>query len=116
VSGSHVLLVEDDDHLREATADALRDSGIDVIEAADGAQGLAAMRDALPCLVLLDLMMPVMDGWEMARRMAADPALSHVPICVVSAVAHRAPPEASHVLRKPASLAALLAVVRLHRP
>ena len=114
--GTHVLLVEDDDHLREATADALRDSGIDVVEAADGRQGLEAMRAAAPFLVLLDLMMPVMDGWELARIMAADPQLSHIPICVVSAVAHRAPPEARHVLTKPASLAALLSVVRAHTP
>lgn len=112
---SPVLLVEDDDHLREVTADALRDSGIDVVEAADGAQGLAAMRAELPCLVLLDLMMPVMDGWELARVMAADPMLAAVPICVVSAVAQQAPPQARHVLSKPASLAALLAVVRQHK-
>jgi len=116
VTRSHVLLVEDDHHLREVTADALRDSGIDVVEAANGAQALAAMRGELPCLVLLDLMMPVMDGWEMARRMAADPVLAQVPICVVSAVASQAPPEASEVLSKPASLASLLAVVRKHRP
>jgi len=116
VPGSPVLLVEDDDHLREATADALRDSGIDVVEAADGEQALAVMRDELPCLVLLDLMMPVMDGWEVARQMAADPVLSQVPICVVSAVSHQAPAQARHVLSKPASLASLLAVVRQHRP
>jgi CheY-like chemotaxis protein len=116
VSRSHVLLVEDDDHLREATADALRDSGIDVVEAANGAQGLEAMRADTPCLVLLDLMMPVMDGWELARVMAADPALSAIPICVVSAVGHQAPPEASEVLTKPATLHALLSVVRKHRP
>jgi CheY-like chemotaxis protein len=114
--GVHVLLVEDDAVLREATADALRDSGIEVIEAADGQQGLAAMRAAPPCLVLLDLMMPVMDGWEVARTMAADPALSHIPICVVSAVGHQAPPEARHVLKKPVTLQALLAVVRAHKP
>jgi CheY-like chemotaxis protein len=114
VSGRHVLLVEDDAHLREATADALRDSGVDVIEAADGVQGLAAMRAERPSLVLLDLMMPVMDGWEVARQMAADPDLRDIPICVVSAVANQAPPQARHVLSKPTTLAALLSVVRAH--
>ena len=114
--GSYVLLVEDDDHLREATADALRDSGIEVMEASDGRQGLEAMRAAPPCLVLLDLMMPVMDGWELARVMASDPQLAEIPICVVSAVAHQAPPQARHVLMKPASLSALLSVVRAHTP
>jgi CheY-like chemotaxis protein len=116
VPGSHVLLVEDDAHLREATADALRDSGVEVMEAADGRQGLESMRAAPPCLVLLDLMMPVMDGWELARVMAADPELAKIPICVVSAVAHQAPPEARHVLTKPATLRALLSVVRSHTP
>jgi two-component system, chemotaxis family, chemotaxis protein CheY len=116
VPRSHVLLVEDDDHLREATADALRDSGIEVIEASDGRQGLEAMRAAPPCLVLLDLMMPIMDGWELARVMASDPELAAIPICVVSAVPHQAPPQARHVLPKPTTLSALLSVVRAHTP
>jgi len=61
-------------------------------------------------------MMPVMDGWELARVMASDPELAAIPICVVSAVAHKAPPQARHVLMKPASLSALLSVVRAHTP
>jgi CheY-like chemotaxis protein len=111
----YVLVVDDDDDIRETIADALVDCGITVQQAADGAAALARMRTAVPCMVLLDLMMPVMDGWEVVREMRHDPVLAAVPVCVLSALtANRAPPEATRVLRKPARLAAILETIGEH--
>lgn len=115
--GSHVLLVEDDDHLREATADALRDSGIEVMEAADGRQGLEAMRAAPPCLVLLDLMMPVMDGRSFREQQLQRPDLSDIPVIVISAhLDHTVANDlnAAAYLRKPVKLAEVLRSVRTY--
>ena len=108
--GRHVLLAEDDDALRDVTAEVLRDAGYAVATARDGVETLAALRADPPDLLLLDLMMPNLDGWQVHAAMQADPALASIPVCVLSAVSN-APPVA-RVLRKPVSLATLLHAVR----
>jgi CheY-like chemotaxis protein len=81
-----LLVVEDDDDVREALADVLRDAGYDVAWAADGAEAIRALRSGLrPSAILLDLMMPVMDGFEFRAEQRGDPALSSIPVIVVSA-------------------------------
>lgn len=106
-----VLIVDDDNDIRDVLTEALTDAGYETRCAANGTLAIADMRGQRPCLVLLDLMMPPLDGWAVVAAMKADPALAGVPVCVLSAVAERAPVGASCVLRKPASLDALLAVV-----
>ncbi len=81
-----VLLVEDDVIIRTDVADALREEGYVVDEANNGAHALERMRAALPDVVLLDLMAPVMNGWEFRKRQLSEPDLETVPVVVVSGV------------------------------
>ncbi len=106
-----VLVVDDDDALREIVADAIADAGYVVIQAENGRVALDKMRAESPCLVLLDLMMPVMDGWEVVAEMEGDPALANVPVCIVTAQDRIDPPRSSCLLKKPVALATLLDTV-----
>ncbi len=108
-----VLVVDDDQDIREAVVEAITDAGYTVEAAANGVEALQAMRANPPCVVLLDLMMPVMDGWEVVAHMDRDPALASVAVCVVSAH-DKDPPRNNCVLRKPVSLQKLLETVELH--
>jgi DNA-binding response OmpR family regulator len=60
-------------------------AGIEVLEAADGETGLELGRREQPDLILLDVMMPGLDGWEVARRLAADPATREIPVVFLTA-------------------------------
>ena len=106
-----VLVVEDDDALREAVVDAIADAGYHVEQAENGRVALDKMRAESPRLVLLDLMMPVMDGWEVVAAMDTDPELANVPVCVVTAQDRLAPPRNVCLLEKPITLATLLDTV-----
>jgi CheY-like chemotaxis protein len=110
-----VLLVEDDEDLRACLSQFLADSGYAVVSAADGREALDLLeRDPVPALIVTDLMMPRMDGWELISRARAIPALAKVPVIVVSAVAERAKVDdtVAGVLRKPVELSVLLSAVR----
>ncbi len=80
-----ILLVEDDADLREALGDALEESGHTVISAVDGADGLRQMRACRPDVVVLDLMMPKLDGWQFRVAQRSDPTLAATPVVVISA-------------------------------
>jgi signal transduction histidine kinase len=80
-----ILLVEDDADLREALGDALAASGHTVIAAADGTDGLRQMRACRPDVVVLDLMMPRLDGWQFRLAQRNDPMLAVTPVVVISA-------------------------------
>lgn len=114
-----VLIIEDDDEIREILAEMLTDKGYPVITARNGVEGLTAMRSSLlPCVVLLDLMMPVMDGWALRREMLADPKLAQIPVVVVSGAADleskASQLKAACVLTKPVKWPVLLDSVRAH--
>lgn len=81
-----VLIVEDEEDVRDFMDVLLRTSGYDTMTAANGAIGLEMMHHRRPCVVLLDLMMPVMDGWTFRSRQLADPALADVPVVCVTAI------------------------------
>jgi CheY-like chemotaxis protein len=106
-----VLVVDDDHALREAITEALREAGYHALPIAEGKAALDAIRAHRPKLVLLDLMMPTMSGWEVSNAIRSDPDIAGTPVCVLSAVADRAPPESTCSLRKPIALGTLLAVV-----
>lgn len=83
-----VLIVEDVEINADLLIQLLED-GYELVTAADGAAGLAAARREMPDLILLDLSLPVMDGWETARRLKEDPVLRHIPVIALTAHAMR---------------------------
>jgi CheY-like chemotaxis protein len=115
--GGGVLIVEDDDDIRADLTAILRVKGFTVDEAANGIDALARLREgARPCVIVLDLMMPVMNGWELRQAMMQDPLLAAIPVIVVSGKGRIADEEAqvlapSAVLVKPFELTELLSLV-----
>ncbi len=113
-----ILVVDDDDATREAIREFLEEEGYQTAQASDGHQALALVRQPgfKPDLMLLDLMMPTMDGWQLRARLHADPALATIPIVIMTAHAAmlralvNAEPQ-TPVLRKPLDLDRLLEVV-----
>jgi CheY-like chemotaxis protein len=81
-----VLIVEDDEDVRDFLDVLLRASGYETMTAANGAIGLEMMHHRKPCMVLLDIMMPVMDGWTFRTRQIADPELREIPVVCVTAL------------------------------
>lgn len=82
-----VLIVDDDAALRALLVELIEDNGLDAVDAIDGREALEVLHQqpTLPCLILLDLMMPVMNGWEFRQAQLADPALASIPVVVLSA-------------------------------
>jgi excisionase family DNA binding protein len=79
-----VLVVDDDARLREFVRVNLEMDGFDVREAADAKEGLAALEEESPDLILLDVMMPGMDGWEMLRRVQEQHGVGTIPVIMFS--------------------------------
>src|SRR5215467_5047392 len=106
---------EDDLDIRDVLQDVLEAEGYDVIPAGNGKQALDFLTLNDPPgadLVILDLMMPMVSGWEVLEVMARDGRLSEIPVIVVSAVAREKPPRAYTFLRKPFTLETLSRAVR----
>lgn len=80
-----ILLVEDNELNRDMLTRRLTRAGKQVISAGDGEQALALMASASPCLVLMDMNLPVLDGWTACRRARADVRLKHIPIIALTA-------------------------------
>jgi CheY-like chemotaxis protein len=115
-----ILVVEDEPGTREQMTRILRHAGYPVVAVANGEEALDRLRaDSRPCLVVLDLMLPVMDGFEFRVRQMQDPEIANIPVVVVSGgvdaerKAETLRPAAC--LSKPVDRAALLAVVRRRR-
>jgi CheY-like chemotaxis protein len=106
-----ILVVEDDAEVREGMTILLEDRGYRIVAVGNGQEALEIMQAQVPCMVLLDLMMPVMTGWALHAAMRGDLRLKDVPICIVSAVASHAPPDADCVLEKPVQVPQLLDAV-----
>ena len=82
-----ILMVEDTEDNRQILRDLLGMAGYEMIEARDGAEGVAQATEHKPDLILMDIQMPVMDGYEATRRIKADPALRHIPVIAVTSYA-----------------------------
>jgi two-component system alkaline phosphatase synthesis response regulator PhoP len=80
-----VLVIDDEEAIRMLCRVNLAASGIEVLEAPEGSTGLELARSERPDLILLDVMMPGLDGWEVARRLAADPATREIPVVFLTA-------------------------------
>src|SRR6266568_3809336 len=82
---SRILLVEDNQDSRDALARRLQRRGYEVLQACDGQQGLALARSACPDLVLMDMNLPVIDGWEATRQLKAAAETRDLPIIALTA-------------------------------
>jgi two-component system, cell cycle response regulator DivK len=80
-----LLLVEDNEESRDGLSRHLRRRGYEVLTAVDGQQGLEAARAAPPDLVLMDMSLPVLDGWEATRQLKADARTRHIPVIALTA-------------------------------
>jgi CheY-like chemotaxis protein len=108
-SRASVLVVDDDEAIRDVIAEVLRDEGYSVVCAENGAEALREIgRERHPDLVLLDLMMPVMSGWEVLEHLQESDELKQIPVVIVSAMTA---PGVSEHLAKPIDLDRLLDTV-----
>jgi DNA-binding response OmpR family regulator len=83
-----VLLIEDDEPTRQLVRDTLEAAGIEMVEARDGSAGIELARATQPDLILLDVGLPVLDGWRIGRELLDDPATYQIPLVFLSARAH----------------------------
>ena len=80
-----LLLVEDNEENRDGLSRHLRRKGFEVLVAVDGQQGVEAAQSGAPDLILMDMSLPVLDGWEATRRLKADPQTRHIPVIALTA-------------------------------
>lgn len=119
---SHILIVEDDPEAAHILEMSLKREGFKISVAMDGTQGLTAIQSYRPDLILLDLMMPDIDGFEVCRRTRANPDTTNIPIIVVSARTQEADKlmarqlGANGYLTKPYRRADLLSAIRACLP
>ena len=112
-----ILVVDDDDDLRETLGELLAEEGYDARCFENGRVALEFLRaqrgDGIPMLVLLDLMMPEMNGWQFREEQLRDAALARIPVVVMTASRSLAehPVDADEILYKPVGLDQLLSVV-----
>lgn len=119
MNAHQVLVVDDDEDIRAGLIDLIQDGGYRAVGAAHGSAALAHLRERAepPCVILLDLSMPVMDGWEFRAQQRRDPTLAGIPVVVISAYRHRPSVtelDAVAYLEKPVDAVALMAVIRRH--
>lgn len=114
---ARVLVVDDDANIRRMMIAALKRDGYAFLEAPNGRDALELMRHEHPDVVVLDLMMPIVSGWQVLQERQHDPVLSRIPVIVVSA--NRDPELASAIdkgvcafLPKPFDIGALAALVK----
>ena len=82
-----VLVIEDHEDNRKIVRDLLTASGYEMLEASSGEEGLASAERERPDLILMDIQLPGLDGYEVTRRVKAIPALNHIPIIAVTSYA-----------------------------
>jgi CheY-like chemotaxis protein len=108
------LIVEDDEDLQAALSEALEDEGYRVRAAPNGLEALSKLLGdkERPNLIVLDLMMPLMNGWQFLRERIRYPSLSQIPVLVLTASSDARPKQAAAVLRKPIHPLELFEAVR----
>ncbi|MFV9503259.1 MAG: response regulator [Oscillochloridaceae bacterium umkhey_bin13] len=80
-----ILLVEDNEMNRDMLSRRLQRKGYEVLIAIDGEQGVSMARAERPALILMDMSLPILDGWEATREIKADPTIAHVPVIALTA-------------------------------
>jgi two-component system, cell cycle response regulator DivK len=117
-----ILVVEDQEDNRIILRDLLSDAGYEVFEVGDGEAALSAAAAHQPDVILMDIQLPLLDGYEATRRIKADPALRRIPIIVVTSYALSGDETRARAagcdayVAKPFSPRALLAKIREYAP
>jgi CheY-like chemotaxis protein len=111
---AHVLVVDDDVDLQDALVAAFAIGGHQVSVASNGREALDAVRGDRIDVIVLDIMMPVMDGVQFRAEQVRDPAIADIPVVVISAASPIPRIDAAEILPKPLNLDALLAAVARH--
>jgi CheY-like chemotaxis protein len=109
-----VLVVDDDPDIRESLREVLEDEGYDVACVGNGREALDHLKAAKPrpCVILLDLMMPVMDGWQFRREQKLDADIADIPLVVITATGKRPVLiDAAELVMKPLDLSQLFAAI-----
>jgi CheY-like chemotaxis protein len=101
-----VLVVDDEEDIRETLREVVEMAGCSAILAENGAEALTILAKSRPCLVIIDLLMPVMTGTELLEAMLKEPELAGLPVLISTSAPHRAPIGVP-VLAKPIDIAAL---------
>ena len=116
MTAQRILVVEDDDDIRDTLREVLAAEGYDVAEARDGVDAFAHLKDGVDhvSLILLDMMMPRMDGWTFVDHQTNNPAIAAIPVVVLSAAPRNQLRDirAVAILQKPLNFDELLAVLR----
>ncbi len=112
-----VLVVDDDPNIRKMIVAALRREGYRFFEATNGREALVLMRAEHPDVVVLDLMMPIVSGWDVLRERLSEPDLTRIPVIIVSAhrdadLGHAIDNGVCAFLPKPFDIGTLTALVR----
>jgi CheY-like chemotaxis protein len=111
---TRVLIVDDEPEFRDSLQDLLEDKGYQVDSASNGEEALELLRASeLPCVVVLDLVMPVLDGIAVFGQMQQDPRLASVPVIVSTSDPTHAP-SGVLIMKKPINLRRLLAAIEQH--
>jgi CheY-like chemotaxis protein len=110
-----VLIVEDDPVICEQLAELMRDEGMVVATAGDGREALQRLADVKARVVVTDLVMPVMNGWELAEALREDPSLAALPILFLTAVGNgRGTRPPGPLFLKPIDVDSLLRAVKAY--
>jgi CheY-like chemotaxis protein len=111
-----VLVVEDDIDVRSTVLEILAEDGYGAVAVRNGVEAIRYLHytPRKPDLILLDLMMPVMDGWELKKRLERNPEWKDIPVIIYSANVRAKPISATVVLSKPISLAQLMDTIETH--
>jgi CheY-like chemotaxis protein len=115
MNGKTVLLAEDDQDIRDVVQEVLEERGFDVIPARTGRQALDFLSldvRSRPDFVILDLMMPIVTGWQVLEEMRQDPELEKIPVIILTAVSQDMPSGATAILRKPFDINELLSILK----
>jgi two-component system, cell cycle response regulator DivK len=113
-----ILVVEDQEDLRDVLRTLLTRSGYEMLEAADGEAGVAKAKAEQPDLILMDIQLPILDGYDATRQIKSDPNLAAIPIIAVSSFAMKGDEEKAraagcdHYVTKPYSPVQLLKIIR----
>jgi CheY-like chemotaxis protein len=114
MSSARILVAEDDPALREALREVLALAGYAAVTVSDGMQALAAARAEPPDLIILDHLMPGLDGLSVLRALQADPRLQRIPVILLTGAAHDLPPQPglAAIVEKPFQMVPLQDTVR----